>query len=438
MIFFYIRQSLFYLAVFSLLAACSPASESRGRPDHSLFAGKTDDSPPVHVQFPFSLSHHRRIDGYEVRSNPAKPATDGGALTGELRLEHIPSGHIETFPWATLGRGKTIVLFPGDYRLELSLGDALSRYVAVLEHVEITEGTRTIPLSLRPVFGATAVGTKLRNLTRLRFEYDPPFLSTLKEASLGVVLDDLHEFYLPFDSGMTDGYLDLSEGPHTIRLRLYESGRKIAASLPLQESVFIVPGRDLRMDLAPPHGETTVRVEGATSSLPEGRLFTENLETGAREAFNWPAMKAGEVRTLTYLLHPGPHNFTWHSGDHFAVFRSHDVHEGENVLRLTPSTPVDRVELRAEGDASLLELSFPDPPAGDLRLAIDGGREIRIHSNDKFPLLSAGLHRLEFRLYRNGALAGLSVPVQERIDIRPGEKFAFDLLPPLPGESVKE
>ena len=116
-------------------------------------------------------------------------------------------------------------------------------------------------MTIRPIIGDTVTDISIVTLlTDFKFQYDPAELSIagFTNPQLGIIADNGNEdiFSINPATGISDNYVNLSEGVHNIKLKLYDAATQRGKSVLSQEDQVIVFGNNMAMDLVALHGET--------------------------------------------------------------------------------------------------------------------------------------------------------------------------------------
>lgn len=259
----------------AMMTSCSPASRENPMPGLLLLQnGHTKNSEQKTVSFSYDLTavfgQKLKASGKDVigKSNGAARAVE--SITGTLTVNRLDQPDTQTFNWYgtldepnfQLDSTKTIILEPGDYDFSLILDNGTYQYAGSASNFTIVDGENTVPMTVSPVIGDVTTDVVVTDISALRFQYDPNEISSagLTTPSLGVIVDDGDETVLNLDpaTGISDAYINVEPGTHTIRLKLYDTGIQVGKSVSAQESVTIVATEDVVMDLIPLHGETVL------------------------------------------------------------------------------------------------------------------------------------------------------------------------------------
>lgn len=222
---------------------------------------------PVEVQMDLTISSFKKLETATTSERQSSFIADQ-IMEGQLTTVNIDTSVTSTFDWTIyldetaweVQSNKTIVLPPGEYEFNLLLTRGGQQYAGSVVY-EVIDGTNDIPLTIRPIIGNTIADVILvGELSDFRFQYNPDEISTagLTDPRIGIIVDSGNEeiFSINPQTGVTDSYVRLDTGAHSIRLKLYDGGIQRGRSIAEQEAVLIAPGLDISMDLVPLQGET--------------------------------------------------------------------------------------------------------------------------------------------------------------------------------------
>lgn len=222
------------------------------------------------------LSLASLYSGVVSKSTASKHTTTvSSVLTGSLQAINYTTNKITNYDWSatlddttlTVHSIKTLTLEPGSYHFTLLLSDSSYQYAGD-SYATITDGNVSdISMTLAPVIGDTVIDVSaVSTLSDYHFTFDSSELSSIYSPKLGITVDGGLEqiFTINKLTGLTDSYINLSEGSHTIKLALYEDTEQIGRSVEAQESVTIVVGSPLTMDIVPLHAETAFSFDVVT------------------------------------------------------------------------------------------------------------------------------------------------------------------------------
>jgi hypothetical protein len=258
--------------VLVVIGACSSPDPGRSRGhDVSLSIG----AAAYRVQ---QLAQRREEAGLasEVQADRGKAtissvlAAEHEIVTGDLVVTEQATGEQQRFSWSitidpetlSVDSNRTIILFPGSYRFSLLLAAGDQQYAGTAS-ADIVDGSNTVPMTILPIIGDNVEDVRVVDrLSVFRLAYDPRELGVISDPRIGLLLDDAAEtvFQLNGPTGATFDYINLSEGLHRIKLRLYDANLQVGKSLEQQEVQRIAPGANVAMDLRPLAGETTVEL----------------------------------------------------------------------------------------------------------------------------------------------------------------------------------
>lgn len=194
-------------------------------------------------------------------------ASEPSIMRGQLTATNTGTSAVTTFSWSvyldenawTLASNNTAILPPGNYEFSLLLSEGDQQYVgsAVLA---LVDGTADIPMTIRPVIGETLTSVTIAGeLADFKFSYDPGELSiaNISNPQIGIEVDGESEqlFTINPTTGIADAYINLNAGQHDIHLNLYDDSIQKGRSVVAQETVIVVAGSDIEMDLIPLHSE---------------------------------------------------------------------------------------------------------------------------------------------------------------------------------------
>jgi hypothetical protein len=240
--------------------------------------GDTATEEETSAAFDFSLNSYKAQSVETAGASSIQTADADIILRGELLAINTDTNEQETFTWtATFNEGtwevestKTIVLDPGTYDFSLLLEEGNQQYAGEAIY-EIEDGTNDVPLTVRPVIGETIADVYVVNeLADFKFEYDPAELSDFADPQIGIIVDSDAEqvFSVNPVTGISDNYINLTSGSHSLELKLYDGQIQKGKSDQVQ-TVNVVPGENIVMDLVPLHGETlfSLTEEGGTAEF---------------------------------------------------------------------------------------------------------------------------------------------------------------------------
>ncbi len=256
----YKRNVIYVLSVMVLslfLVGCGGSSNEK----------ETNSAETLKVERSVDLSLAALFAG-KVNGNKAPVYTRAlKIVTGSLQAYNHTTGITENFSWSAylneadfnVTSNKTIVLEPGDYTFTMLLNDTNRQYVGTAS-MSVTDGsTNIIPLTVSPVIGDTIVDVSVAaNLAAYKFSYATSELSALANPQIGITIDGGVEeiFTINPTTGLSQTYLNLSDGAHSIQLALYDGNIQVGKSVAAQESVNVVAGSPLNIDIVALHGAT--------------------------------------------------------------------------------------------------------------------------------------------------------------------------------------
>ena len=199
-------------------------------------------------------------DSVDSQLLPAHTVNAGRTIMATLRLRDAISWATQDIPWPiqideknfTVTSGKTILVKPGNYHIELLATQGNVHYVARVLNVALNGAQSSIPLQLKTVLGdGTLTMDTLNDLSAFNFQPSSAQLTALSQPKIGVKIDDSPETLLTFNPqmGITPQYHLISSGSHQIQLKVHDASLLKGRSQPQQENRWIVAGQDLTMDL---------------------------------------------------------------------------------------------------------------------------------------------------------------------------------------------
>lgn len=225
---------------------------------------ENDNIPRICFEYHLTGMLMQDIKAPGLKNPGAQRSIDYGS--GQLTVIHAGSGTEEVYSWYftvdvdtfEMTSEKTIVLSPGTYHFLFDLPIHNYQYAGSVTDVVIVDGENSVPVTVRPVIGDTTIAIDLEELASLRFAYPPEEIAILEFPRLGYILDGNNEMILFFNpaTGVTDTYIVLEPGAHTLQLKLYDGNTQKGKSVPLQETINVVPARNITMDIVPLYGET--------------------------------------------------------------------------------------------------------------------------------------------------------------------------------------
>lgn len=167
----------------------------------------------------------------------------------------------------TLTSSMKSVLPYGVYDFQLVIENGEKRYLAESKNVTV-DGESSVPLAIAPVIGDVAASVDLTELPKLKFSFPLDELQTVGDPKLGVSIDGGAETIMSL-SKVTVGTMpiDIDAGAHTIVLNFYDGAILVGKSVAVQESVTIVSGYDIVMDIVPLSAKASI-----SSTIDGGEL----------------------------------------------------------------------------------------------------------------------------------------------------------------------
>ncbi len=247
---------LFCLVTIFLIFSFGCSSKSSDKSDSSSFERNQGE---VLLDLIFTAFHNQNI--YKT---PAR-FTAEQIIQGELQATNTGTSTTETFQWSVYldettfdaQSNNNIILNQGNYDFSMLLTKGDLQYAGSASST-INDGTNNVAMAIRPVIGDTVTTVNLvSSLSVFKFQYDPTELSGLTNPQMGISVDGgLENIYtINPTAGISDIYINLSDGLHTIGLRLLDGNLQKGKSIPDQENINVVAGQDIKMDIVPLLGE---------------------------------------------------------------------------------------------------------------------------------------------------------------------------------------
>jgi len=189
-------------------------------------------------------------------------------LRGELSVTTIGGdndGQVEVFAWTiyldedtfAASSNNTLTLDPGNYDFELLLTKGDQQY-AGYSNQTLVDGTNDVAMTIKPIIGDVVQDvTIIDRLAYFKFQYNLDDLAAIASPSVGIQVDgDVEQvFTINTATGLSDTFVNLPTGQHTLALKFYEAGVQVGKSITEQETQTVSFGTDLAMDIVPLHGE---------------------------------------------------------------------------------------------------------------------------------------------------------------------------------------
>lgn len=258
------------LALAAAIAGCNGGSSSD--------TSETNASPtpvartPVSLQPTFTATFKANVD-HNANVNNAQNAQANKVMAmsyyeGSLTALNTTTGITETFDWPVTAdetgkvvSEKTVTVEPGTYDFTLVVTKGSQQYTSVLTG-EVIEDQREYRLNMDifPVVGDTIINIdSVKNLSRLQFEFPANELASINAPQIGLVIDGIETIYeLNTDTGIADIILNLPEGTHTYNVNLYDGNILIGRSKLGDQSLDLVQGDDLNIDIPSLQADITI------------------------------------------------------------------------------------------------------------------------------------------------------------------------------------
>ena len=253
------RKWICLIGMSILLSACGA--------DSSQEDSAAEKKSSADFQYDMSAFLSQNIDSNTSRSI-ARAVTSEQILRGELSATTIGGandGDVETFAWTiyldedtlTATSNTTLTLVPGNYDFELLMTKGTQQY-AGYSNQTLIDGVNDIAMTIKPVIGDEVSDvTIIDRLAYFKFQYGLDDISALVSPSIGIQVDSDAEqvFAINTVTGMSNAFVNISEGPHSLALKLYDASIQVGKSVTDQENQTVSYGTDLAMDIVPLHSE---------------------------------------------------------------------------------------------------------------------------------------------------------------------------------------
>ncbi len=230
-------------------------------------------SPPVEksgISYSYTLSG---VHSQELTTRVTKN------IIGKMTITNLMNSTSEIVVWSvtldkeavTITSKMTYVLIPGSYRFHLEIVNGNQKYVGEAEQIISDADQLIIPLSVKPVIGDVNLNVTVSNMPKLTFNYPAEELAALTEPKIGYTIDGDSEIIVNLSkvNGTSDVYMDITEGVHTVTLKLYDGATQVGKSKVEQQSITVEANSDITMDIIPLHGEVqvTVPIDGGAGTF---------------------------------------------------------------------------------------------------------------------------------------------------------------------------
>lgn len=278
-----ISKTAISIAIASILTGCNGGGSGSSSDSSSTNNSNTEPTPAARIVVPVdsaftamfrtSIDHNTSIE--EQRERKSRTVS---YFEGTLTATNITTGDSQSFDWpVTVNENgqvtseKTVTIEPGNYNFNLVVSKGSQQYTAILNDQLIEdEGEYRLNMDISPIVGDTIVNIdEITTLSRLKLEFPPEELGAIAAPQIGLIIDGVEHIYqINTATGMADIVLNLEEGVHTYDVNLYNGNNLIARSKIGQQSVDLVQGDDLIIELISLQADITVDF----SDLPNPRF----------------------------------------------------------------------------------------------------------------------------------------------------------------------
>lgn len=249
-----------------LTTACMNNSGDSGSGSDS---GSGDSATGVKVAMNPNLTAIRSQELAFRLQNEAIAFSVTGAL-GTMQVTDTSDSTVTVYDWPvayddttfTLVSNKTIVLKPGIYDFSFLVTINNHQYAGSSIAVTINDGDQAnIAMTVNAVIGDTNISVAVvAELPLFKLSYPPAELAGIALPKIGIIIDAGSETILDLNAttGISDQYVNLSEGAHTIEMQLYDGNTQVGKSIDAQESVTVTAGVNIPLDLVPLSGQAAM------------------------------------------------------------------------------------------------------------------------------------------------------------------------------------
>ncbi len=255
----------------------------------------------------------------QSRSIHSRTLSNQNAL-GELKITDLSDDSVQTVDWPvayngeqfTLISNKTIALNPGIYDFEFLVDIENHQYAGTSLAVLVNDTDElNIDMTVQAVLGDTYINVdQIADLPYFKLVYPANELTNLTLPKLGVLLDEDSEVILTLAPQNEDGqiiteqYLSLNEGAHSLKLVLYEDNIQVGKSVEAQEAIIVVPGEAISLNLMPLSGLLAVNFNEEGGDAQFSFIFPNTVieEAGSLEQLDIKFKLSGSINNPQDVL----------------------------------------------------------------------------------------------------------------------------------------
>ena len=150
------------------------------------------------------------------------------------------------------------ILKPGNYSFHLDLLYQGYKYLGTSGAVSINQGNNApIAIVITPVLGDIGLSYTVNSQSILEFNYDTSLIPNVVSPKIGYTIDSDPEIVIALNTviepelGINQVYINIPNGSHTIKLKLYDDINLVATSDAAQETINFVNGDNHTIDISP-------------------------------------------------------------------------------------------------------------------------------------------------------------------------------------------
>lgn len=282
-----LSKTLLAMTIAATLTGCNGGGSGSSSDSTSTDNSNTTPTPAARVVVPVdsaftamfkaSIDHNTTLESASAQRE--RKARTVSYFEGTLTATNVATGESESFDWPVTADDagqvtseKTVTIEPGTYNFSLMVSRGSQQYTALLNDYLIEdEGEYRLNMDISPVIGDTIVNVdEITTLSRLKLEFPPEELVSVDAPQIGFVVNGVEQIYqINTTTGIADITLNLEEGAHTYDVNLYNGNNLIARSRLGEQTVDLVQGDDLIVELISLQADITVDF----SDLPNPRFI---------------------------------------------------------------------------------------------------------------------------------------------------------------------
>ena len=234
-----------------------------------LFSCKDDSIADISSEGDISLEFEYTLTSsvYQILANksPLARRSSKNALA-TMTITNTDAGIEETMDWIiildldsfTVSSDFKKILKPGNYSFHLELKHLGYKYLGTSGAVSINQGNNApIAITITPVLGNIGLSYTVNSQSVLEFNYDTSLITEVGLPKIGYTIDSDPEIVIALNTviepelGINQVYINIPNGSHTIKLKLYDDINLVATSDAAQETINFVNGDNHTIDISP-------------------------------------------------------------------------------------------------------------------------------------------------------------------------------------------